>query len=129
MAAIAPITINDGSATPVAVTFNPENQTPDAFTFVDRTSGVAVGFRRLTVSSKFAKAGALVNRARFAVEYPVTSLVNGITTPAYTLRANVDVILPVAASDAERKNLFAFLTNGLNAALVRSAVRDLDPLY
>lgn len=129
MAAIAPITINDGQATPVAVTFNPENQTPGAFSFVDRTAGVAVGFRRLSISNKFATAGAQVNRARFAVEYPVTAVVNGVTTAAYTLRANVDVILPVASSDAERKNLFAFLTNGLNATLVKGAVRDLDPLY
>lgn len=129
MAAIAPITINDGQATPVAVTFSPENQTPGAFTFVDRTAGVAVGFRRLSISNKFAVGGALVNRAKYAVEYPVTAVVNGITTQAYVLRANIDVILPVASSDAERKNLFAFVVNGLQNTLVRGAVRDLDPLY
>lgn len=129
MAAIAPITVNDGQATPVAVTFNPENQTPGAFSFVDRTAGVAVGFRRLSISNKFASGGALVNRAKYAVEYPVTAVVNGITTQAYVLRANVDVILPVASTDAERKNLFAFLVNGLQSTLVRGAVRDLDPLY
>lgn len=129
MAAIAPITINDGQATPVAVTFNPENQTPGAFSFVDRTAGVAIGYRRLNVSNKFATGATAVNRAKFAVEYPVTSTVNGITQQAYVLRANVDVILPVACTDAERKNLYAFLANGLAHALVRGAVRDLDPLY
>jgi len=129
MAAIAPLTINDGQATPVAVTFNPENQTPGAFTFVDRTAGVAVGFRRLSISNKFASGGALVNRAKYAVELPITASVNGVTTQAYVLRANVDVILPVASSDADRKNLFAFLVNGLQHTLVRGAVRDLDPLY
>lgn len=129
MAAIAPITINDGQATPVAVTFNPENQTPSSFSFVDRASGVAIGFRRLSISNKFASGGALVNRAKYAIEYPITSTVNGVTTSAYVLRANVDVILPVASTDAERKNLFAFLVNGLQNTLVRGAVRDLDPLY
>lgn len=129
MAAIAPITINDGQATPVAVTFSPENQNPGAFSFVDRTAGVAVGFRRLSISNKFANSASKVNRAKFAVEYPVTSVVNGITTAAYILRANVDVILPEAATDADRKNLYAFLANGLNHTLVRGAVRDLDPLY
>ncbi len=129
MAAIAPITVNDGQATPVAVTFSPENQTTGAFSFVDRAAGVAVGFRRLNISNKFAKGTAAVNRAKFTVEYPVTSTVNGITTQAYVLRANVDVILPVASTDAERKNLYAFLSNGLQNALVRGAVRDLDPLY
>ena len=129
MAAIAPITINDGQATPVAVTFNPENQTPGAFSFVDRAAGVAIGFRRISISNKFAQGGALVNRAKYAVEYPVTATVNGVTTQAYVLRANVDVILPVASTDTERKNLFAFLVNGLQNTLVRGAVRDLDPLY
>lgn len=129
MAAIAPITINDGQATPVAVTFNPENQTPGAFSFVDRTAGVAVGFRRLSISNKFANTASKVNRAKYAVEYPVTAVVNGVTTTAYTLRANVDVILPEAATDAERKNLHAFLVNGLQHTLVRGAVRDLDPMY
>lgn len=129
MAAIAPITINDGQATPVAVTFNPENQTTGNFTFVDRAAGVAIGFRRISISNKFAQGGALVNRAKYAVEYPITTTVNGITSQAYVLRANVDVILPVASTDAERKNLFAFLVNGLQSTLVRGAVRDLDPLY
>lgn len=129
MAAIAPITINDGQATPVAVTFNPENQTTGNFSFVDRTAGVAIGFRRISISNKFAQGGALVNRAKYAVEYPITTTVNGVTSQAYVLRANVDVILPVASTDADRKNLFAFLTNGLQNTLVRGAVRDLDPLY
>lgn len=129
MSAIAPITVNDGQATPVAVTFNPENQTPGSFTFVDRATGVAIGFRRLGISNKFASGTSQVNRAKFTVEYPVTAVVNGVTQQAYVLRANVDVILPTASTDAERKNLYAFLANGLNHALVRGAVRDLDPLY
>lgn len=129
MAAIAPITINDGQATPVAVTFNPENQTANAFSFVDRTSGVAVGYRRLRMSNKFASGSSSVNKASYTIEYPVTSVVNGVTSVAYTLRAEVDVILPVACTDAERKNLHAFIVNGLNNTLVRGVVRDLDPLY
>lgn len=129
MAQAAAVTINDGQATPVAVTFNPESVTSDVASFVDRASGVAVGFRRLTVSSKFAKGSSKVNRAKFAVEYPVTVTVNGIQTVAYTLRGTVDVILPDQSTDAERKNLFAFVTNGLSNTLIRGAVRDLDPLW
>lgn len=129
MAAIAPITINDGQATPVAVTFSPENQTPNAFSFVDRTPGVAAGFRRLTIGNKFAGGTSQVNRAKYTVEYPVLQTVNGVSSVAYTLRGTVDVILPNYATDAERKNLFAFISNGLSNTLVRGAVRDLDPLY
>lgn len=129
MAAMAPISVNNGAATPVAVVFNPENQNSGVTTFADRTSGIALGFRRLTVSNKFASGSAVVNRAKYAVEVPVLQTVNGVTTLAYTLRANVDVILPDAATDAERKDLYAFLANGLSNALVRGALRDLDPIY
>jgi hypothetical protein len=129
MAAAAPITINDGAATPVAITFQPESVTSDVATFADRTAGVAVGFRRLSISNKFAKGASKVNRAKFNVDLPVTATVNGVTTVAYTLRAAVDVILPDQATDLDRKHLFAFLANGLNHVAIRGAVRDLDPLY
>lgn len=129
MAQATPITINDGQVAPAAVTFNPESVTPGLSSFADRTSGVAVGYRRLTVSNTFAKGKSVVNRAKLGIEYPVTSLVNGITTVAYTLRCNVDVILPEQATDAERKNLYAFVKNALAHALITGAMRDLDPLY
>lgn len=129
MPAAAAITINDGQATPVAVTFSPESVTSDVATFADRTAGIAIGFRRLNISNKFAKGASKVNRAKMTVEYPVTTLVNGVSTIAYTLRATVDVILPDQATDAERKNLFAFVRNGLAHTAVQGALRDLDPLY
>lgn len=129
MANAAVITINDGKATPAAVSFNPENIANQVSSFVDRTPGVAIGFRRLTVGFKPAKGTSKVNRATYAVEMPVTSTVNGITTTAYTLRANVDVILPDQSTLAERNDLYAFLQNGLANALVRGAVRDLDPIW
>lgn len=129
MPAAAAITINDGQATPVAVTFSPESVTSDVSSFADRTAGVAIGFRRLNVSNKFAKGTSKVNRAKMTIDYPVTALVNGVTTVAYTLRASVDVILPDQATDAERKNLYAFVRNGLAHAQVQGALRDLDPLY
>jgi len=129
MAQKAPITINDGAATPVATTFSVEAENGITYTFAERSNGVAIGFRRLSVSTKLATGNAVTNRAKYAVELPVTTVINGVTQLAYTLRANVDVILPVASTDAERKNLFAFLTNGLQHALVRGAVRDLDPVY
>jgi hypothetical protein len=129
MANAATITINDGQATPVAVAFQPESVTSTEATFADRTSGIALGFRRLSVSNKIAKGTSKVNRAKYAIEYPVTTSVNGITTVAYTLRATVDVILPDASTALERNNLYAFVKNGLANTLVQGALRDIDPLW
>ncbi|UUW21324.1 MAG: hypothetical protein [Sanya fiers-like virus 24] len=129
MAAKAPITINDGQATPVAVTFGVDSTQNGTYQFSDKTAGVSLGFRRLAVSTKLASGTSAVNRAKFTVELPVTQTVNGITSVAFTLRANTEVILPAAATDQNRKDLFAFLYNGLNHSLIKGAVRDLDPIY
>ncbi|DAD51207.1 coat protein [ssRNA phage SRR7976325_18] len=125
----AAITINDGLATPVARTFNPDSITPALSVFSERSSGVALTFKRLTVATQMASGRTEVNRAKYSVALPVGTTVNGVTSLAYTLRANVEVILPDGCTDAERKDLYAFLTNGLNHASVKAAVRDLDPLY
>lgn len=129
MAQAAALVINDGQATPVAVTFNPETVSPSLSVFADRAAGIAMAFRRLKISLAFASGKSLVNRAKYSVEIPVTQTVAGVTTVAYTLRANLDVILPDAATDAQRKDLYAFLKNGLANSLIQGMLRDLDPVY
>lgn len=129
MAQAASIVINDGQATPVATTFSPESVSPGLSSFADRASGIALGFRRVKVSTTFANSKSKVNRAKLSFEIPVTQTVSGITSVAYTLRANVDVILPDGSTQAQRNDLYAFLKNGLADALIQGAVRDLDPLY
>lgn len=129
MAQAAAITVNDGQATPVAVTFSPEQVTPLLSTFADRASGISSGFRRLKIRSTFASGKSTVNRCVYEVEYPILSTVNGVSTVAYTLRGKVECILPDASTDAERKNLYAFVKNGLANALIQGALRDVDPLY
>lgn len=130
MSQAAAITINDGQVAPAATTFNPESVTPGLSSFADRSSGIALAFRRLRISTSFAKGGkSVVNRAKLGIEIPVTQVVSGVTSVAYTLRANVDIILPDGSTDAQRKDLYAFLKNALAHALVQGAMRDLDPLY
>lgn len=129
MAQASAITINDGQATPVATTFNPVAVTPALSSFADRSAGIALGFRQLQVRNTFASGKSTVNRSRFDVAIPVTQTVNGVTTVAYTLRAKVEFILPDGSTDANRKDLYAFVSNGLTNTLIRGAMRDLDPLY
>lgn len=129
MSQASALVINDGAATPVATTFNPESITPALSSFADRASGVAMAFRRIKVSNSFANGKSKVNRAKMSVEIPITAVVDGVNTIAYTLRANLDIILPDGATDAQRKDLYAFVKNGLANTLIQGALRDLDPLY
>lgn len=129
MAQATAITINDGQATPVAVTFNPEQVTPALSVFADRAAGISSGYRRLKVRSSFATGKSVVNRAQLDIEYPVLQTVNGVSTVAYTLRGKVEVIEPDQCTDAERKNLYAFIKNALANPLIQGALRDYDPLF
>lgn len=129
MAQASAIVINDGQATPVATTFNPESVTPALSSFADRSTGIALAFRRLKISNSFASGKSVVNRAKLSIECPVTQVVAGVTSVAHTLRANIDIILPDGATDAQRKDLYAFCKNALAHSLVQGAMRDLDPLY
>lgn len=129
MAQAAALVINDGQATPVATTFAPESVTPGLSSFADRSTGISLAYRRIKMSTSFASGKSVNNRAKFSVEIPCIQVIGGVTSVAYTLRGFVELVLPDGSTDAQRKDLYAFLKNGLSDALLRGALRDLDPLY
>lgn len=130
MAQAAAIVINDGQATPVATTFTPEQVTPQLSTFVDRSTGVAARFRRLSIRFDPSTNASKRNRTGLSVSIPVWgTLPSGASGVLYTLRAKLDMDLPENSTDAERKDLHAFVLNALGNTLVRGAIRDIDPLY
>lgn len=121
------IVINDGQTTPVATTFTPELVTPLESTFADRSSGISSTFRRLFIGAKFSSGP--VNVTRFKGEFPISHVTDGKTIVDSVARFDCKLMLPVDATDAQRKDVFAFLYNGLNHANVKATVRDLDPQY
>lgn len=124
------IVLNDGQATPVAVSFYPEQVTPAISTFVDRASGIATQYRRLSIRFDPSKSARADTRAELNVSIPVSgTLPSGATGILRTLRATMKFQLPDGCTDAERKDLFAFAKNALANALVTGVVRDYDPLY
>jgi len=56
-------------------------------------------------------------------------VVNGVTSVAFTMRGKLEFILPDGSSDQDRKDLFAFMKNGLADPLLIGNLRDLDPLF
>lgn len=123
------LTINDGSATPVAKTFAVERVSPEVSSFVERSSGVSAGFIRLVAFFSAATAKRLTNRIRYTVAIPVLETVNGISTVAYVLRSDCSYIIPEQATAQNRADLQAYTVNGMNLALLKANVKDLDPNY
>lgn len=127
MAQAAAVVINNGSA--VAKTFNPERVTPELTVLSERTTGISLAYPRLKMTFSPATANRATNRSSFSVEIPITQVVDGVTSVAFTLRGKLELILPDGCTDAQRLDLYAFLTNGMANTLIRGNLRDLDPLY
>jgi len=125
----APLSINNGAATPVAVSFTPERVAPEQSTFVDRSSGISALFTRLSV--KFSPAGGNrpTNRVDIDIDYPVGATVNGVTTVASVGRVRCYAVIPDTWDAAARANLAAFIANALDNTQVRGVLKDLDPMY
>lgn len=123
------LVIADGQATPVNTTFAVEQATPALSSFADRGVGTAAGFRRIKVGNRFASAKSPINRSMMTLEMPTLQIVNGISSVAYVTRAKVEFLFPDTATDADRKNAYAFVKNALGNSSVQGALRDLDPFY
>ena len=130
MAQAANLVIADGQATPVNTTFSVESVPPQLSQFVDRTSGIAAKYRRISVSYAPATVATKKTKAEFKVSIPVWGILpSGAEGVLRTLRGSVVFDEPDGCTDAERKDLYAFVANGLASPLVRGALRDNDPLY
>lgn len=121
------VVINDGQATPVAVTFAPERVTPELTIFADRLTGISNRFRR--ISARF-KPGNQATKTEISFSCPVAGiLASGADGVVRTNRAKVSFELADGCTDAERKDIYAFVLNSLSNNLLRGVLRDLDPLY
>lgn len=124
-----PLTINDGSATPVAVSFNPEQLSSSLTVLVDRRE--ASRDFQPSIEQTFDRASA--QRQTFKVGtnvlVPVVRVVGGITTPRRPIRIKILADIPQEATAQERKHAFAFAKNALGHSYVQAGYTDLDPLY
>lgn len=124
-----PMTINDGSATPVAKTFAPERVSPEASVFSERSAATSAGFTRLTYGLDMAKANRKTNRIDISLNVPVLRTVEGNETVAGTALFKGYWVLPDVMTEGERSNVHAFTANSIGHANVKAAVKSLDPAY
>lgn len=123
------ITINDGSATPVAVSYSPELLSSGNTVLVDRREAT----RELQPSVTILFERPTPNRKTFKVKHsfalPIKQVINGVEVITDVARANVEYVLPQSASAQVRKHLRALVANTEGVAIFRAGVEDLDPLY
>jgi len=136
MAAIASISIND--AVPAAHVFSPITTNPASYRKNDVTSVPVIGEESISLSLKAGNSTSeSVNRVKIALRIPVLEVPEGgtpsgyVASPkvAYSLQANIDLILPNRSTAAQRTTLRTLLSNLLQNAQVVALVDKMEQPY
>lgn len=123
------VSINDGTATPVAVSYSPELLSSSNTVLVDRREASRDMQPSLTLQFERPTATRKTFKVKRVVAYPIKQTINGVEVVTDIARANVEYVLPQSATMQIRKHLRALVANSEDIALFKAAVEDLDPLY
>lgn len=105
------IVVPDAAGTPVNHTFTKVKVNGDTAYFVEQSSTSALGYWPLTLTQRAPLAGQTekLYRSKISLAIPVvvTETINGIGRPIleYTMRANVEHVVPAEATLQNRKDL------------------------
>lgn len=126
MAAIANLILqNDAAAN---VTYYVQSEADGSGLWADTAQGTPGGFRTVKLSLERPKDPTKgVYRVRIFCARPVVNGTTGLVD--YTSRANTEIIIPVAATLAERKELYAAFKNMAANAVSGSAIKDLEGVW
>lgn len=140
MSAISNVVLNDAATTPLAHTFQPDQQgfrdNQQVAIYVDRAAnaGTPVGFYKLEMAMSRPTANRKTYRLAVKLSTPVletvsNSTVSGIApapTVAYTPLIQTEVVIPERASQQSRKDLRKMFYEALNHSQVVNAIENLD---
>lgn len=120
------LSINDGSATPVAVTFTTTKASPQLTVLKDKRLPKVSHWPELTLASDIPASSAALRKPEFRVAYPIVNPVTGVVTDV--MRARLVFDIPMSAPQVDVNHFYAFVKNGVANAVVQAAVRDLDTI-
>lgn len=120
------ITVNDGTATPVAITFKTVKASPVLTVWKDKRKVKPAYWPEITLSADLPATTAKLRKAEVRVAVPVVDSVTGLALEVGRIRVIAD--LPMSMLQADVNDLYAFAMNALANVLVKGAVRDLDPI-
>lgn len=118
------ITINDGTATPVAITFKAVKASPALTVFKDKRLAKPAHWPELTLSADLPTGNAAIRKFDIRTAVPVVDSVSGKVTDTGRIRVLGDI--PMSMQQADVNHLYAYLTNALAHTLFKGAARDMD---
>jgi hypothetical protein len=126
----ASISINDGSATPVAVTYTPISANNGNVVFADKRKSAKAFWPKISMLFDGETARRQSDHVSIEVEYPLTQTVDGVEVVYATAWFKRGIfVLPSGMPQQDRKHLRALVVNGQGHALYTAMVNDLDPIF
>lgn len=129
MPAITALTINDGATTPVSHTFGVVSTNGAKGEWAERSSGSPAGYFALTHEVRKPASAAAANRVIIGFNMPTMATIDGVSTVVRNSSAKVELNLASLSTEAERKDLLAYVTNVLSNADVKKTVQNIEPFY
>lgn len=124
------ISINDGTATPVAVTYTPIAANNGVATFADKRKSAKAFWPKITFTFDGESRARASDHVSVDVEYPLTKTVDGVELVYATAWFKKGTfILPSGMTQQDRKHLRALVVNGQGVAQYTAMVNDLDPMF
>jgi hypothetical protein len=138
MAAQATLALPDGQASPVTKNFTANGSAvqpggQQMATWMDKSSGIAIGFPTITLSLRMSSSSTKVTKKIALPSLEVISGSDGGYTPspkvAYTVLASEDFVLPSRSVLQNRKDILAFSKNMNADTVMQNAVWNLEPVW
>ena len=131
MTAVANIVLND--SVPAARTFEPMRVADTLVTYADKSPGVFLEYPQISLGNRLPTAanGNYKATVRIRLPVPVDNSLDPSLPPklAYTLSANIDIVIPSQATTVEKFDLYWFLNNLVADQAVVDLVTDADLPY
>lgn len=124
--ATSPLAINDGSTTPVAVSYSLEEKKDGVITYVDRRLAGRDLNPEITSNLKRPNAKARTYNRTVEVRQPVVRVINGVDTVVDVNKVFVTHVISKMANEQERKHLDAMALNFCGAAVTKDQVAKLE---
>lgn len=127
----APLSLNDGLATPVARSFVPNRVDPELSRFYYKTTALRASWTTLEVKWSDSTPKRPTVRQELSVGFPIIrpSAVTSLDELVADGRAFVTFVIPDQMSDQEIKDLRAFTVNAINNASIAAGTVSREPLW
>lgn len=129
MSAIAPISVNDGKATPVAHVFTPVTTDGSTAKWSNRVASIPKGFETLEITVRAPVGASAAYRVIGSLTLPTVAAVDGQDTVVRSNKLDFAMNLSQMSTAQDRKDAVTLLKNLLADPTVVAAVMNVEPYY